>query len=151
MKKIEAMADRPFIFGEILIAANLMDTLMERELTDFDITTKQWFLSMILNNLFDSPPTIKELAREMGSSHQNVKQVALKLQAKGLVLLEKDEKDARVTRLMLTEKGKATGTVLMSKVSDFTNMMFSGIEKDELVIVRKVLMKLLENIGELRA
>ena len=149
MRKIDGMKDEQFLFGGILMAANLMDTLMERELEEFDITTKQWFLSMLLDNLFDSPPTIKELAKEMGSSHQNVKQVALKLEQKGLLLLEKDEKDARATRLSLTEKSLKMGKSLREKVAGYTSEMFKGIDPSELDTTRHVLIKLMENLGEL--
>lgn len=80
MSKIEIMDDCSYLFGTIFILANRMDTLLQREFEKFDITTKQWFLSIIIDNLFDNPSTIKEAAKEMGGSHQNVKQVALKLE-----------------------------------------------------------------------
>jgi DNA-binding MarR family transcriptional regulator len=105
MDKLEIMDDMQYLFGTIFVVSNRIDALLEREFNKFDITTKQWFLSIIIDNLFDSPPTIKEVAREMGSSHQNVKQIALKLEQKGLLILEKDREDARVTRLKLTENG----------------------------------------------
>ena len=102
--KTDKIPDEAMIFGLLLIISNKMDTLLERELQEFDVTTKQWFLSETINSLFDSPPTLKEAAYAMGSSHQNIKQVALKLQQKGLLALEKDKNDARVTRLNMTEK-----------------------------------------------
>ena len=33
---------------------------MDRELAAFDITAKQWFLTAVIAELFDGPPTIKE-------------------------------------------------------------------------------------------
>ena len=92
MSKIDKMSDRQYLFGAIFIVANRVDTMLEREFKRFGITTKQWFLSIIIENLFDKPPTIKEVAKEMGSSHQNVKQVALKLEQKGLLVLQKIKK-----------------------------------------------------------
>ena len=83
MSKLEMMDDRKYLFGSIFILSNRMDTLLQREFNRFNITTKQWFLSVIIDNLFDNPPTMKEAAKEMGCSHQNVKQVALKLEQKG--------------------------------------------------------------------
>jgi len=104
VSKIQSLKDQKFVFGSVQIVANKMNTLLERELKEFDITSKQWFLTVVIENSFDKPPTIKEAAKAMGSSHQNVKQVALKLEQKGLVCLEKDKKDARVTRIRLTEQ-----------------------------------------------
>jgi DNA-binding MarR family transcriptional regulator len=81
-----------------------MNSHLERELKEFDVTTKQWFLSETINSIFDYPPTLKELGNAMGSSHQNVKQVAIKLQEKDLQTLEKEKKDRRVMRLRMTEQ-----------------------------------------------
>ena len=109
MSNPEQMDDLQFMFGAMLVVANKMDTILERALNKYEVTAKQWFLSIALNRLFNAPPTMKELARELGSSHQNIKQVALKLQAKGLLKLEKDKKDARVIRLCLTRRARILG------------------------------------------
>jgi len=69
-----------------------MDTLLERELKEYDVTAKQWLLTAVLANSFDNPPTIKEVAREMGSSHQNVKQLALSLNKRACLFLKKIKK-----------------------------------------------------------
>ena len=109
-KKTGSIPDEEMIFGLLLIISNKMNTLLDREFKEFDVTAKQWFLSETINSLFNSPPTLKEAANAMGSSHQNIKQVAVKLQEKGLLLLEKDKKDARVTRLKTTEQSGDFGS-----------------------------------------
>lgn len=129
LSKLESMEDQKFVFGSVLIVANRMDTLLERELKEYDATTKQWFLAVIVDNSFDELPTIKEVAREMGSSHQNVKQVALKLEQKGLLILEKDKKDARVTRIKLIDQSFRFWEKTKSKAANFTQELFKGIEK----------------------
>lgn len=82
MSKLNSMKDQKFVFGSVLVISNRMDALLERELKEYDVTAKQWLLTAVLANSFDKPPTIKEVAGEMGSSHQNVKQLALKLEQK---------------------------------------------------------------------
>lgn len=149
MSKIEMMDDCSYLFGTIFILANRMDTLLEREFKKFDITTKQWFLSIIIDNLFDNPPTIKEAAKEMGSSHQNVKQVALKLEEKGLLTLERDTKDARATKLKLTEKSNEFGKLIREEGSMFHEKLFKDIDKDDLAIARKVIQTMLLHIDEM--
>ena len=129
MSKLDSMKDQKFVFGSVLIIANRMDTLLERELKEYDVTAKQWLLTAVLANSFDKPPTIKEVAREMGSSHQNVKQVALKLEQKGLLVFEKDKKDARVTRLKLTDQIYDFLQSTQSKVTNFTQALFRGLRK----------------------
>jgi DNA-binding MarR family transcriptional regulator len=149
MNKAEKMSDRQYLFGVIFIVANRVDTMLEREFKRFGITTKQWFLSVIIQNLFDEPPTIKEVAKEMGSSHQNVKQVALKLQQKGLLILKKDKKDARITRLNLSESSYDFWTKLRGEGTSFTGALFKNIEKDELEVARRVMQKMQLNINEM--
>lgn len=144
------MEDKQYIFGAILTIANRMDTLLERELKEFGITTKQWFLSMIIDYLFEKPPTMKEVAKEIGSSHQNVKQVALKLQEKGLLTLEKDKKDARVTRLKMTEQSYKFWEKTQPRAVEFTENVFKDIEKEDLARASVVLEKMLLNLTEMK-
>lgn len=149
MSKAEKMSDRQYLFGVIFIAANRVDTMLEREFKRFGITTKQWFLSIIIENLFDKPPTMKEVAKEMGSSHQNVKQVALKLEQKGLLILQKDKRDARVTRLKLSESSYDFWKMIKAEGSVFTETLFKDIDKDELAIARRVMEKMLLSINKM--
>jgi len=146
MNKEDLLPDKQYIFGALLISSNRIDTLLERELKSFGVTSKQWFLSMIVDTLFDSPPTLKEVAKEMGSSHQNVKQVALKLQDKKLLELVKDKKDARVTRLKMTDNSYSFWETTQPKGLEFTNKVFNNIEKEDLEKVRTVMKQILTNI-----
>ena len=66
LSKIESLKDQKFVFGSVQIVANKMNTLLERELKEYDITSKQWFLTVVIENSFDKPPTIKE---EIGRAH----------------------------------------------------------------------------------
>ena len=143
------MKDQEFVFISVLVIANSMDTLLERELKEYDITAKQWLLTAILANSFDNPPTIKEVAREIGSSHQNVKQLALKLEQKGLLIFIKDTKDARVTRLKLTDQIYEFSKLTQSKATMFTQALFKGNEKGDMSKARAVLQKMLSNLTEM--
>jgi DNA-binding MarR family transcriptional regulator len=149
LNKLDSMKDQKFVFGSVLTIANRMDTLLERELKEFDVTAKQWLLTAVVDNSFYNPPTIKEVAREMGSSHQNVKQVALKLEQKGLLVFEKDKKDARVTRIKLTDQIYEFSQLTQSKATIFTQALFKGIEKDDMAKARTVLQKMLSNLSEM--
>jgi MarR family transcriptional regulator for hemolysin len=148
-KKKELISDEPMIFALLLIISNKMNTLLERELKEFDVTTKQWFLSESIHSLFDYPPTMKELASAMGSSHQNIKQVALKLQQKGLLKLEKDQKDARVTRLKLTEQSRGFWKKTDQKGAIFREKMFKEINKKDIATTRALLENMLINLTKI--
>ena len=55
-----------------------------------EITWKQFF-AIICINICKEHPTINELSEVMGSSHQNVKQILLKLESKEFVAMIPDE------------------------------------------------------------
>jgi len=148
-KKTNSIPDEPMIFALLLIISNKMNTLLDRELEEFDVTTKQWFLSETIHSLFDYPPAMKEIAREMGSSYQNIKQVALKLQQKGLLKLEKDKKDTRVTRLRLTEQSREFWDKTDSKGTIFRENMFKEVAKMDIAATRALLEKMLLNLTEI--
>ena len=149
MKETDIIPDEQMIFALLMIISNRMDTLLGRELKEFDVTTKQWFLIATIDNLFDKPPTLKDVAAEMGSSHQNIKQVALKLQQKGLLKLEKDRKDARATRLRLTEQSYTFWEKIHPSGTIFIQNMFKHIRSKDLERSRELLQKLLKNLVEM--
>ena len=131
------------------MTANRLDTIMERNFAEFGVTTKQWFLSIVVDRLFEDPPTMKQAAYAMGSSHQNIKQLALKLSKKGLLRLDKDEQDARLTRLSLTPEGQQLWHTVRLQRDPFQERLFEGISAEELKTVRGVMERLLHNIDEM--
>jgi len=149
LDNINSMPDQKYIFGGVQVVANQMDTLLERELKEHNLTTKQWLLTIVVQNIFDHDPTIKEVAKGMGSSHQNVKQVALKLEQKGFVVMEKDPNDARITRIKLTDAIDSFGKESQKKSEIFTEKLFDGITAEELAMTRSALEKLLINLEKM--
>lgn len=149
MKDISGIGDREFVFAMLLLIANKMDTLLERTLSKYNITSKQWFLLLVLFNTFEKAPTMKELANEMGSSHQNVKQVALKLQEKGFLVLEKDKNDLRATRLIPTEKSHQFWQDSSEDGKIFMNSFFDGIEEKSLNNTKDFISKIMLNLNNM--
>ena len=149
MPELPQTDEHELIFGALLVVANRMDTMLERTLSAFGITAKQWFLMSALNRWFRSPPTMKELAREMGSSHQNVKQVALKLQDKGLLELTRDKKDARVIRLRLTGKSRAFWAATSSVSAAFMRDFYADIAQSDLGRTAAVIAAMMDNLNRI--
>ena len=96
-----------------------------------EISWKQFF-AIICINLFKDPPTLRELSEVLGSSHQNVKQILLKLEKKKFIELQPDKTDKRKQRILLTgyckefcEKNNEMSEAIMDK-------MFRGISQDDL-------------------
>lgn len=146
MDRLDLLSDTQYFFGSLFVVSNRLETILEREFNRFGVTVKQWFLSIVIDKLFDRPPTVKQAARAMGSSHQNVKQIALKLSDKGMLRLEKDERDARATRLRLTGESRALWQRVRTGRDAFNEKLFDGIGQEELKTARRVMEKLLVNI-----
>jgi MarR family transcriptional regulator, transcriptional regulator for hemolysin len=149
MRNLDHIPNPQFVFGSLFILANRVDTILERVLQKYNISSKQWFLSICVASLFEKDPSLKELAKESGTSHQNVKQVALKLQEKTLFELYKDPKDARTTRVKLTENSTEFWKSTDPDSDVFMKDLFKNISEEEFNVVRKVFSKLSENLVEM--
>lgn len=113
-----------------------------------EISWKQFF-AVICINLCKEKPTVQELAEIMGSSHQNVKQILLKLEKKGFVNIIADEHDKRKQRIGLTdycrdfcEKNDAISANIMKK-------MFDGISEEQLQMTIRTIIRIEDNLKEI--
>lgn len=110
-----------------------------------EISWKQFF-AIICINLCKESPTIKELARIMGSSHQNVKQILLKLEKKGFVDVLEDTNDRRKQRVVLTEKCIKFCVENDENSSKAVGSIFNGISQEQLLITVQTIMKMEDNL-----
>ncbi|EPY2274045.1 MarR family winged helix-turn-helix transcriptional regulator [Clostridium sporogenes] len=143
-KEIDNIDKRYHIFGMLFLLSNKLETLGNNFLGE--LTTKQWFFMLILMNFFKEPPTLSELAGEMGTSHQNAKQIAIKLEEKGFLVVKKDTKDKRVLRLTPTNKIKEYVKLREDKDHFFIEKFFSVLTKEEVKNIYESFTKLLENV-----
>ena len=102
----------------------MADSLMQ------EISWKQFF-AIICINMCTEPPTLKELSDILGSSHQNVKQILLKLEKKEFIKFEQDDTDKRKQRIILTDTCRDFCNKNDSMSQGVMMKMFGGIpEKD---------------------
>ncbi|ERJ12156.1 MarR family winged helix-turn-helix transcriptional regulator [Haloplasma contractile] len=133
------------IFGKVFLLANKLQIIGDAHLKEHDITIKQWFLITVISH-FDDSPMITEVASMMGSSRQNVKQLANKLQDRGFVTIEKDRQDSRILRLKLTTKNEVFWSETAEKDRDFILTLFKGLSIDEITHMYSGINKVLEQI-----
>lgn len=149
MRNMDNIPSAHFILGALFVVTNRLDTHLSRALKKFGVTTKQWFLSITIDSVFEEPPTMKETARQMGCSHQNAKQVALKLKEKGLLKMEKDAKDKRITRMSLTQESDKLWQKINPKGDEFIGEVFEGISQEDMDTTRRTLHKLMINLDQM--
>jgi DNA-binding MarR family transcriptional regulator len=148
---LEANGDQEFILGSLFVIANKLQMLLDREFKSCGLTVKQWFLSIIIGGVFAEPPTLSDAAAVMGSTHQNVKQVALKLKEKGFVEFIDDPDDGRALRLRLTKKSDELWAGMQERSKSFMEELYKGIGSDGLAAMRALLGMLMANIDEMDA
>ena len=116
-----------------------------------EITWKQFF-AIICINLCKEAPTINELSDVMGSSHQNVKQILLRLEKKGFVSTIVDKKDKRKQRIIVTD---AARTFLEENDNNgqqsqyIIGRIFEGIDEKSLMGTIQTIMKMERNLSKL--
>ncbi|MDR2974115.1 MAG: MarR family transcriptional regulator, partial [Propionibacteriaceae bacterium] len=116
-------------FGAIFGLANRLQRTIDSVLPD--ITAKQFWVMLVLS-LFDEPPTLSELAQAADTSHQNVRQLLKKLEAKGFVKLTPDAKDSRALRIVTTPAADEWGASTDAQAEDFLSAIFAGVTPAEL-------------------
>lgn len=132
-----------FLLGLLSAFDNRFQALADNTMKE--ISWKQFF-AIICINLCKEKPTISELSKIMGSSHQNVKQILLKLEKKGFVKIYVDSKDKRKQRIGLTEycmefcqKNDEISTQIMKK-------MFAGISEEQLQVTIHTILQIENNL-----
>lgn len=114
-----------------------------------EISWKQCFV-LICTNFFSEPPTLRELSELMGSSHQNVKQMLLKLEKLGYVEFVPDEQDKRKQRIVTTDKTRRFNQEHDKSSEEFMPQLFSGISEQELGVTIQTISKLDEQLKRMR-
>lgn len=147
MEKLEGMDGRYLAFGLLFAASNRLETVGDRYLEE--VTAKQWYLLLCLTTFFERPPTLSQLAEQMGSSRQNVKQLALKLEKKGFVALVRDESDRRALRVGPTGQLAAYQARRQERDGAFVERLFAGVAPEELAAANRLLLALCNRLEEM--
>lgn len=137
------------IFAHTFLLTRKWELLFNREVGKEDLTLKQMMLMIVLNNAFETDPTLKEIAVALATSHQNVKAIVKQLEKKSFVSLYTDVKDKRVTRVRVS-----TGNESYWKKRDLSDEMtmatlFKDVESEKLRITLEVIEQLNRNVEKM--
>lgn len=135
-----------YLFGLIFLLENRLQILGNRYLRKDGLTTKQWLLMAITSQYGQNSPKLTEVAEDMGSSRQNVKQIAIKLEEKGFLNMERDKKDSRIVRINNTKKSKLFWENREKEDDKFIERLFEGIDDEKLEAMKNGFEKLFDNI-----
>lgn len=136
-----------FIFATVFIVANKLQVIGDQYLGE--ITSKQWLLLLMVGQFEDQPPTLGQVAALLGVSHQNTKQLALKLEKKDLLLIEKDPQDNRALRLKLTKKSYEFFQKNTDRDQVFLLELFEAFDEEEIRLFAKSIYKFQNKISQM--
>ena len=140
------MPPATFLLGLLSAFENRYQTVADSFFSE--ITWKQFF-AIICINLCQESPTINELSEIMASSHQNVKQILIKLEKKGFVELRVDEQDKRKQRVYVTEKCERFCQNTKSESEKRIRQMFDGIPEEQIITTIQTIAKMERNLEKL--
>lgn len=123
--------------------------IISKELASEQITTKQWLMMIVLANAFQSPPSMQEVADAMSTTHQNVKQLATRLETRGFLNIERDPDNKRILRLMVTEECSQFWEKRTTEDIKSITSLFQGLEDDEVKSLFEIMAILERTSGEL--
>ena len=118
------------MFGMFLAFNNRLQTAGDAFYEE--ITFKQFFLIACMSLFQKTAPTANELAKVMGCSRQNVKEILVSLEKKGLVSLVQSEEDKRKRLVILTEKAAQLSNKYKAKETEFLIRMYDGVSDEEI-------------------
>lgn len=135
-----------FLLGLLSAFDNRFQAMADKVMEE--LSWKQFF-TIICINLCKGNPSINELAEILGSSHQNVKQILLKLEKKGFVNIHADAKDRRRQRIELTDYCKEFCKKNDKMSKQIMTKMFEGVSQEQLQMTIQTIIQIENNLKEI--
>lgn len=132
------------IFASVFVLQNKLQTIGEKLMDKISI--KQWLL-LAMVDACKKPKTLTNVGELMGCSRQNVKQLAVALEGKGFLKLEKGANNAIM--LELTNDGRDYLAEVAPVQIKAVKTLFSEFDKKEVKQLYALMGKLLEGTDEL--
>ncbi len=131
-----------FILVMVFLVEQRWRYIIDKEMEPDGITAKQWLLLIVIASGFKAPPSIQEAADALSTTHQNVKQIAASLERRGFLALERDPKNKRIIRLMVTEKCHAMFESRTENDVRAINRLFENLTDEEMRALFNVIAKM---------
>lgn len=133
-------ATRIRTFRLILLLAQELRTLMDQQLRPDNLTTQQAALISVVDAI--GRPSLSQAAAALGTTHQNVKQIAEALARKGFLEIVRDEQDGRIRRLATTRRSHHTWRRRMTADQELVLAWFSALTQREAQTLFALLLRL---------
>ncbi|EKF86223.1 MarR family winged helix-turn-helix transcriptional regulator [Methanobacterium formicicum] len=123
--------------------------IINKDLANDQITTKQWLMMIVMANAFQNPPSMQEVADAMSTTHQNVKQLATRLEARGFLKIEQDPENRRIHRLNVTAECFEYWDKRTPEDAESVTALFKGLDDIDIKNLFEIMGKLEKTSSEL--
>lgn len=140
----EPLKRQIMLFGAICRVNNQYQSIGDKYYNGISLK-QEYLLSLMEYSFSNKSPTLNELAESMGSSHQNVKQIVLKLVEKGYLTIEQDQQDKRKRRVCFTRKYLDNREKFVKRRDVFIRRIFNNVSDEEIESSLEVMGKIIKN------
>ncbi|PTB22164.1 MFS transporter [Trinickia symbiotica] len=124
---------------QLVRARNLITAEMDGALKEFDISSQQMGILLMLRRKLATTPF--EMSKMLGMDTGLMTRMLDKLEAKGLLVRSRDQQDRRVVNLSLTKDGTAVADKVPEVAVEVLNARLKAFTKDEVAELRRLLRK----------
>ncbi|HML04516.1 MAG TPA: MarR family transcriptional regulator [Methanobacterium sp.] len=145
----ERLEMEKYILAVFFLIQQRWGYVINKNLAKDNITTKQWLMLIVIANAFDHAPSMQEVADALSITHQNVKQLAVRLEDRGFLKIERDQNNRRILRLKVTEECHQYWEKRTPEDIKSINALFEGINDIEIKNLFEIMSKLEKISGNL--
>ena len=131
-----------YILVFIFIIQQRWSYYIGKKLAEDRITTKQWLMMIIIEKAFAHDPSMQEVADALSTTHQNVKQLATRLETRGFMKIEQDPNNRRILRLKTTDESREYWKKRTPEDIKSIIALFEGLDDSEIKSLYKIAVKL---------
>ena len=91
----------------------------------------------------------REMAKHLNVTPPSITAAIQKMEKEGYIRRRPDEKDQRIMRLSITEKGEACLKDIKDVAMKMDAGMFKGMSQEEKLLLRRLLLQMRDNLSEM--
>lgn len=115
-----------------------------KRLDDFDLKPSQAGILFVLS--CNGKLSQRELAERIGITPPSMTVALRKMETRGYIEKEPDEKDQRIIRILLTEKGESCVDDIRTVMDEMEAVLYQNMTQEEKMLLRRLLLQMQENL-----
>ena len=115
-----------------------------KRLDDFDLKPSQAGILFVLS--CNGKLSQRELAERIGITPPSMTVALRKMETRGYIEKEPDEKDQRIIRILLTEKGESCVEDIRTVMDEMEEVLYQNMTQEEKMLLRRLLLQMQDNL-----